>query len=208
MKIVGLSGAQGGGKTSLLNELEKRGWAVDRFKVSRAVQAQLGWETLGRVMDSFETMKEFQQEVWQQKFNNDLALSQTPGARTIDAKGHVILTERTFADIFSYTCLWSRKFLEAGHPQPHEVLDFLPPYSTKCAEAQNLVYSGVILLPLMDHIVFEDDTHRASREDVEEVYAGVQTFMAKRAGEIPLMTITAKTVSDRADEVETFLRKL
>jgi hypothetical protein len=32
--------------------------------------------------------------------------------------------------------------------------------------------------------------------------------MAKRAGEIPLMTITAKTVSDRADEVETFLRKL
>ena len=36
--LFGISGAQGAGKSTTLKELQKRGWVVDDFKVSRSVQ--------------------------------------------------------------------------------------------------------------------------------------------------------------------------
>jgi hypothetical protein len=206
MKVIGLSGAQGAGKSSMLKDLMARGWHLDEFRVSRAVQAQLGWDSLARVMDSPDTMVQFQEEVFKQKYEHDLELNELIGARSMDPKAHVILTERTFADIWAYTSMWTWRFHEQHKLTFNEAIRFLTPFTEKCAKAQAEVYSGVLLLPFMNHIVFEDDTHRASRADVDSVYEDVDIFVSRKTPVMRKLYITTQSVSDRADQVETFLR--
>jgi predicted ATPase len=201
-KVVGLSGAQGGGKSTLLSELCSRGYTVDAFKVSRAVQKQLGWETLERVMDSPQTMMTFQQEVWRQKYHNDKKLK--------GIGGDFILTERTFADIAAYTTSWTWKFVDKGDLSLTEASDFLTPYLGSCSRAQLEVYDAVLLLPFARGVVkWEADPHRASLDDADSVYESVVRFTEGRSFlSQPRFTITERRVLDRADQVETFLKGL
>lgn len=193
--LVGLSGAQGGGKSSLLKELAKRGWHVDDYRVSRAVQDALGWDSLDRVLDSFETMQSFQEEVYKQKFNREMYLKRQVGA---------ILTERTFADLAAYTQSWTWKFFPVDSMIPRSALRWLTDYIKNCQLAQNELYDGVLLLPLMDHVVFEDDPHRAKKEDAEEVYNFIGALSAMT--DMPKLVITQESIEDRATEVEDFLK--
>lgn len=227
MKVVGLSGAQGGGKSSLLIELENRRWRLDKFRVSRAVQAQLGWETLDNVMSSPQTMMEFQEEVFRQKYNHDLTLSvkgwhefegvgKQNGSITCEAdpehdhRNEFILTERTFADIWAYTSLWTWKFHEQGKLTFDESLKFLSSYTKKCADAQNLIYSAVMVLPYMpDVVAWVNDPNRAKREDVDTVFEDVERFVERKQPiDSKKLRINTKSVAERADQVETFLRSL
>lgn len=209
MKVVGLSGAQGAGKSTLLIELMNRGWKLDQFRVSRAVQAQLGWATLENVMSSTQTMMEFQNEVLEQKRNNDFNLLALEGARTIDEKGHIILTERTFADIVAYTNLWSWRLVDNGQMALSDAMEFLAAFTRKAADAHNSIYAGTLLLPMMSHVVWQEDPNRAAREDTEAVFEDIERFMMRKAHIAHRrLTITGKTVEERADQVETFLRTL
>ena len=199
MRVVGISGAQGGGKSSLLNELKGRGYEVDEFRVSRAVQAQLGWASLDRVMSSFETMTTFQEEVFKQKYENDLALAKIPSHG-------MILTERTFMDVYAYAQSWTWKFVDEG-------IDFevgsrwLSAYSRKCMSAQMECYAGTILLPLMDHVVFENDPHRAKKEDAARVYEEVASVAQRlKFSGHQSFVLSAKSIHDRADQVEGYLK--
>lgn len=209
MKVIGLSGAQGAGKSSMLNELRTRGWKLDEFRVSRAVQAQLGWDSLDRVMDSVDTMMEFQNEVFRQKYEHDLMLSTMSDDFRHDrdsSQNSVVLTERTFADIWAYTSMWTWRFHEQNKITFGDALAFLTPFTKKCAEAQAEVYSGVLLLPLMDHVLFENDTHRAARDDANTVFDDIDRFVDRKTSSMRKLYINTKSVSDRADQVQTFLR--
>lgn len=199
MRIVGISGAQGGGKSSLLNELKARGYTVDDFRVSRAVQAQLGWSSLDNVMESFDTMRAFQDEVFNQKYEQEMSYVN-------DGKPGMILTERTFADIFAYAQLWTWKLLDNGE-DPRKIMAWLGQYYKKCQQAQIECYSATILLPLMPHVVFEADPHRAKKEDTTRVYEEITRFMdlIKFQGH-PSFVISEKTIEARADQTEGFLK--
>lgn len=202
MIVVGLSGAQGGGKSSLLKELMARGWELDQFRVSRAVQEQLGWESLDRVMDSPETMIAFQEEVFKQKYEHDRALAN-------DGSDKIILTERTFADINAYTHAWMWKFVDQGKIGLQEAVKFLMSYTTHCQFAQRECYKATLLLPLMEHVVFEHDPHRAKQENAQTVYEEIERFIdAKMPIEYKRLVITCKTIEDRATQVENFLKTL
>jgi predicted ATPase len=201
MKVIGVSGAQGGGKSSLLVELEKRGWAVDKFRVSRAVQAQLGWATLDRVLESPQVMMEFQEEVFSQKYQHDYTLAQSDGG--------IVLTERTFADICAYTTHWTWELHYKGMWTIEAAGLFLREYTAKCAKAQRECYAGVLLLPLMSHIVWEADLNRAPRHTCELIYEGVERFTERRDFLLQKrFTINAHSVADRATQVEHFLESV
>jgi hypothetical protein len=209
MKVIGLSGAQGAGKSSMLKELMARRWKLDEFRVSRAVQAQLGWDSLARVMDAPETMIAFQNEVFRQKYDHDLYLALMSDDYRHDrdaSQNSVVLTERTFADIWAYTSMWTWRFHEQNKISFNDAIQFLTPFTEKCARAQAEVYSGVLLLPFMNHITFEDDTHRASRADVDSVYEDVDIFVDRKTPLMRKLYITTESVGDRATQVETFLR--
>lgn len=216
MKVVGLSGAQGAGKSTLLIELMARGWQLDQFRVSRAVQAQLGWDTLENVMSSPQTMMEFQNEVLRQKQNHDATLAIMVQASTVngltgptpDPKLEIILTERTFADIVAYTNQWAWRFVDDGRMTLGEAIGFLTDFTQRAARAQNEIYSATIMLPMMKHVVWEEDPNRAAQKDTESVMEDIERFMERKANMQKRFMITGKTVIERADQVETFLRTL
>lgn len=198
MKVIGVSGAQGGGKTTLLAEIKNLGYAVDDFKVSRAVQEELGWESLSQVTTSIDTMIDFQTKVLEAKANNDRRLKQ-------EGDG-VILVERTFADIYAYTCLWIKKLSEGNQKALFEGTEFMTLYSAKCLAYQEEIYDGVVLLPFMSHIAWVDDPKRASREDIDEVFMSVGSFALFTS--VPFMKIKTLSPADRAFEVTDFIRRL
>jgi predicted ATPase len=217
MRVIGISGAQGAGKSSLLIELKNRGWGVDNFRVSRVVQAQLGWESLDNVMQSWETMTAFQGQVYKQKYNHDIVLwakrsheFETYDMARTDQRNDIILTERTFADIIAYTNLWTWRHVDRGNVQLPTAVQWLYEYTKDANIAQRQLYEATILLPYMDEVItWQDDPNRAKKADNDKVYEDVVRFIeTKMTIDYPRFTITAKSVQDRADQVETYLKSL
>lgn len=200
-KIVAVSGAQGAGKSSLLAEMQSRGYKVDDFKVSRHVQEKLGAESLAEAVGSPYAMQHFQDEVYAHKFSRDALLA------TDEAS--IILTERSFSDIYCYTQEHTFRFIGEDRLDKRLALSWLTNYRKLCIEAQLKCYAGVVLLPLMPHVVWEPDRRRAPRHGAERVYEEMEIFCERSDFlRMPTLKITSITVSERADQLEKFLRKL
>lgn len=201
-KIVGVSGAQGAGKTTLLEELKLRGWVVDDFKVSRAVQAELGWTSLSQVTTDAETMTTFQEEVLRQKLQRERSLLSTSGVE-------VVLTERTFADVAAYATLWTWQLADEGKWKVEEGGTWLQGFVRRCVEAQRECYSAVVLLPYMSHIEWQHDANRASRGDTEYIFETIQQFMRNFDFiRLPKWLLTEETIEDRANAIERLLETI
>ena len=201
-KVVGLSGAQGGGKSTLLEGLKTVGWKVDDFKVSRAVQAQLGWASLNTVLDSPETMMQFQDEVLAQKLKRDQEL------RWGGTDG-LILTERTFADICAYTTYWTWELVDARKWTLSEGASWLHGYTARCVDAQKRCYDAVLMLPYMSHVVWNGDPNRASFASVNTIWENLERFTQKmELLPIPSFYLRSASTEDRVNEVDAFLRTL
>lgn len=197
-RIIGLSGAQGGGKSSLLNGLKAKGWVVDDFKLSRSVQVQLGWDTLDNATSSVKNMVQFQNTLFQVKKEHELANA----ARTdVD----VILVERTFADIAAYTYLWTKKLSLCSGWGSIKPNDFSYMFADMCASAQR-VYDINLYLPYMDCVLWEDDPRRAKREDVEYIDTTLWNFLTLRSpADTKVFQISTRSISDRVQQVHDFL---
>ena len=200
-KVIGLSGPQGGGKTTLLDGLKKEGLAIDDFKVSRQVQKELGWNSLENVLKSVGTMIMFQKKVADVKF----AREQENAARTdVDT----ILTERTFADIASYTQLWSWELAHARKWSIRDAIDFSIGFVDLCANRQR-VYDGNILLPAMPHILWQADPHRAAREHQEFITDQLDRFFeVKNPKDVPVFRITEGSIQGRINQATNWIKTL
>lgn len=200
MPLIGISGAQGAGKGTVLTALTEKQWKVDTFKVSRAVQEALGWSSLKTVYDSFDTMQHFQNEIFNKKLANDLVLRNQP---------EIILTERTFADIAAYTAFWTWELVQHGKVMMDEASTFLTSFTKRCANAQYDVYAGTVLIPLMPHmrqtIIDEADVHRADVKSADSIFDDVERFLETYVPYTPRLRISSETVNDRVIEIERFL---
>lgn len=200
-KVIGVSGAQGSGKTTLLEALRQDGLQVDDFKVSRSVQAALGWKSLSEVMSDPETMVLFQEEIFRQKRARETRLRQEEGPS--------VLTERTFADVDAYATLWAWEFVEARKWSVDAAIDWLSDFSKRCRLAQAECYAGVVLLPYMPHVEWQTDESRASRWSITPIWESIHRFMCTPdLHELPRFEITAHSVADRAAQVKSFMEQL
>lgn len=200
-KVIGLSGPQGGGKSTLLNGLAARDLfiTVDNFKVSRAVQASMGLDSLERVHETASMMVEFQEAVLKHKLEREQEL--------VEYDAHdFVLTERTFADIASYAQLWAWKLADQGKWDLKDAVAFNVDYGARCANAQN-VYSGNILLPFMPHIAWQADPHRASQKDVPFITEQLDRFFeSKNPKTVPVFRITEGSVQGRIDQAYNWIQ--
>lgn len=193
--IIGLTGPQGAGKSTLLTGLKQIGFTVDEFKVSRSVQRELGWDNLERVKDDPLSMMDFQNRIFEQKVKNEKNLASSP-----------VLTERTFADIFAYTKDWTTGFVNKNMLSVQDAINFLAEYRAKCIKAQLEIYDCVIFLPYMDHIVFEDDPHRAKSDSVQVIQDIMESFLTDTRTKNNIQySITHKSVQDRIKEATKFI---
>jgi predicted ATPase len=196
--IIGISGPQGSGKTTVLAALEQRGWKLDPYKASRQVQAQLEVLNLLDAIKTPEGMKMFQGLVLEQKCRN-LELMQ----RQLQDGEH-LLTERSFADIAAYAQLWSFELVDQRRWSFSEAMAFNIEFSMRCYTMQEKWFDRVIHLPRMPHIVEENDPHRAPAKMVDFIDEQLQSFY-KLQDRTATRVISALTVEDRADQIEYFI---
>jgi predicted ATPase len=200
-KVVGLSGPQGGGKTTLLNGLKDKGIYVDDFKVSRQVQKELGWDSLSNVLTDPKTMMQFQAKVRDVKYVRELE-------NKANTDYDIILTERTFADIASYTQLWCWELADSGKWEVQEAVEFLVSYVDMCKNNQN-VYSGNLLLPSMPHVAWQADPHRAEKAHIEFVTEQLDRFFdLAHPRNIPVFRITEGSVDGRINQTYEWIKTL
>ena len=204
--VIAISGPQGSGKGTLMSAVEKRHFDsgmktfyFDDFKVSRSVQQQLGITRLVEIEDDFNKMCKFQTMVLTQKVQslNELKYFHN------DAMDFII-TERSFIDIASYFQLWCMKQFNKGTISETQYFETVDVFSEMCYEAQHELIKMNVIVPMMDHIRFEVDPHRASEADLDDFYEIFMNHVVNTTTEYRF--ITAETIAARTDEFFNFFK--
>ena len=93
--LVAISGSQGSGKSTVLAELEKRGYEVVKRKSARSILDDWG-VTLNEVNEDHDLTIKFQAEITKRKFEDEMMKAMGP---------NLCFTERTHADLFIYALI-------------------------------------------------------------------------------------------------------
>lgn len=151
--LVAVSGTHGSGKSAILEGLSANSqFTIDTFKVSRAVQEELGVENLQDLLTSFYKMKDYQEKVFEYKWSHDSSL-----AKAEDSK--LVLTERSFFDIAAYTEIWVSRLNRTSEAQRAWFADF----KARCIDAQR-IYNGLVIVHAHPNIPFKLDPNRADEQ--------------------------------------------
>jgi predicted ATPase len=127
MSLIAVCGSQGQGKTTILSSLSEEGHNVVGYKTSRTILKEWGY-TLNEVNKDPELTKKFQDEILVRHHSNN-----------IDAinSDDIFFSERSYADIFTYTLLALGSF--------NEYSKWLNEYYEKCKIGQRS-YDAIIRL--------------------------------------------------------------
>ena len=154
----------------------------------------------GNVLEEVDTMISFQNMILERK----IARERLNASRSEP----YVLSERTFADIAAYTQLWTWELVHRGKWTVNQGLEFVVEYVETCSEYQH-VYEGIILLPYMSHVQFEDDKHRAKEEHVEFVTDQLERFLeVKTPRSVPVFRITESSVDGRINQASDWIKTL
>lgn len=201
--IVSISGVQGSGKSTLqeaLAEIQNPNLSIysDTFKVSRAVQQRLGYQTLNEAIATVDNFIKFQREIIHEK---DRSLSLLKSAIS-----DVALTERSFIDIAAYNHLWISKFVERGVLPVDEGIALSVEYTTRCLELQKYHFTSNIIVPKMAYVEYEFDPNRAD-ESLSDMFFEVYMNILMESGQQAFI-ISKQTVDDRVGEATKYLESL
>lgn len=199
VRFVGISGPQGSGKGSMMDAFQSMDTEFrclfDDFKVSRHVQKKMGFSSLQEATDTFEKMIAFQNAVLDEKSNSLEFLR--------NAVVDYVITERTFIDIGTYFELWCNKMVDAGELSESDSHSLSENFLAKCFKFQHHFFDTTIIVPMMDHIQFEDDPNRAKQNDVDLFYELFMKNCTSCGGKF--FNISAESINDRAIELRNFL---
>lgn len=195
-QIIGMSGAHATGKSATLefikNNIDATGnIKVDDYKVSRSVLKSLG-QTLEEATATAELTMSYQTKVLDaaRRHNYLLKLLEPQGDVTIN------LVDRSVADIYAYTRLWSEK--NSIDPVWFEK------FEAKCAELVS-AYDIIFLFPT-GKIPFVDDGVRAKEDTQSAVAQYIEEFLEKYAP--CYYELTTTSIEERAEEIESTIRIL
>lgn len=203
-RIVAVSGPQGCGKGSMISEIAEIDFSealnyffIDDFKVSRAVQKDMGVSSLMDIYTDMSVMLQFQNKVLDFKKDSLYELQQFVGR-------DFIITERSFLDIAAYFELWCEKQMQAGNITEDEFVDLTQNYAKKCYTHQKEFCDINVIIPMMDCVEFENDQHRANKDDIDRFYELLMKHV--EASGTRCFFVTEETVKDRAVQVINFLK--
>ena len=154
MKLIGFSGAQGQGKSTLISELQDRDayFMGVPLQTSRQLLAEWGY-TLAEVNKYMPLKIKFQEELL---LSHCASIESELGhIRNITGESDpdlAVMIERTFADVFTYALVSVGPF--------NEYSDWLNEYSERCMKAQELYFDNVIFLTGRTYVP-EDDGVRS-----------------------------------------------
>jgi len=136
--LFAVSGSQGSGKSSIINELQDRGFPIVKRKTSRSILKEWG-VTLSEVNNDRPLTVKFQDEILKRKFEDE-----RPAA--LDTS-RVYFTERTYADLFTYALIALGK--------DNEYSDWINDYFERCRQYQ-ATYNHIFYVPAGNFTVEHD----------------------------------------------------
>lgn len=141
--LVAISGSQGSGKSTILSELERRGYNTIRRKTSRSILNDWG-VSLQEVNNNPELTTKFQEEITNRKIYDESCARNS---------SELWFTERTHADLFTYA------LVALGKDNNYD--SWINQYYKKCIEA-NQIYNKVYYLRAGFFNVEHDGTRGAN----------------------------------------------
>ena len=185
MSLIAISGSQGQGKTTILSSLGEEGYKIVSHKTSRSILNEWGY-TLNEVHKSPELTKKFQDEILVRHHLNN-----------IDAinSDDLFFTERSYADIFTYTMFALGSF--------NEYNNWLNEYYEKCREGQRL-YDAVIRLGGRTFNV-SDDGVRSVNIHFTNAVDMVLEYYIKDFG-TPVLNVTVPNHNKRMDIIRQYIK--
>lgn len=145
MPLIAICGSQGQGKTTVLASLAEMGYNVIYPKTSRTILTEWGM-TLNEVNKSAELTKKFQDQILDRHHElNSVGIS----------SNEIYFTERSYADVFTYTILALGSF--------NEYSEWLDSYYDRCKELQS-IYDMVIKLGGREATVEDDGIRSVNKQ--------------------------------------------
>jgi len=142
--LVAISGSQGSGKSTIIQQLKGKGYSVIERKTARSILSEWG-VTLETVNTSFNLKQAFQDELLTRKYNDELEASLTD---------KIVFTERTYSDLFTYALI--------SFGQYNKYDEWVNAYAQKCAE-KSKIYSHVFYVKAIDDAIENDGVRSTNR---------------------------------------------
>lgn len=180
--LVAISGAQGSGKSTILAELEARGYPVVQRKTSRSILSDWS-KTLDEINDDPLLSMKFQDEILARKIADEQAAVE---------HDHLHFTERTYMDLFVYTLVNLGKF--------NAYSSWLDEYYEQCVEAQRS-YSKIFYLRsgmfnVVDDGVRGSNGHYSNMVDLLLLHYTQRSVNHSRVG-----IISTPDISERVNQI-------
>lgn len=182
--LIGFFGTHGVGKTTLCEELKRRGHAIDIASVPRAAQTRLGWPNLSPVTESEENMWAMQDMTLKLLIERDCRIRDSGVSTFVD---------RTPVDLAGYVKLWATR-LEWSIDQSR--YDAYMAALTQACDG----YSVQFFVPIRKEIPFVPQPNRgdeAGRELNQKFMEEFAILLPRQVYQLPQLAI-----SDRADFIE------
>lgn len=182
--IFAVMGSQGSGKTTVLEEMRKRGYRLIERKTSRSILQEWGF-TLSEVNNNRELTVRFQEEILRRKIQDEFF--------HYENSSDIVFTERTFVDLFTYALVALGK--------DNEYSSWLDDYYQRCKAAQAR-YSGIFYLQ-GGLFPVENDGVRAINQHYSKM---VDTVMSYTAADMtttcPVFNVSTRDLQERAEYIE------
>lgn len=180
---VGLCGAHGTGKSTILKAVKELGYPVNETQLSRTAQKALGWSSLAEAEKSEGHMWALQDAILAAMYDRDEAISKS---------GIITLVDRTPADVWGYLSLWVKRL------NGNVDMDRVRLYKQQC-RVMAAKYARHIIVPIRDEIQFVAEKNRADEESREFHAKAVEDFVI--GGGLPYSIIQTVAIEYRTIEV-------
>ena len=200
MNLIAMSGAHGTGKSATIDRIEVQlqkewqhyqGIAIDHFKVSRRVLAELGM-TLEQATANADITKTYQQKVLDAKIKRD---SLFKSLQVFSPTPNYTIVDRSIADIYAYTKLWCSKNNVDGN--------WFINFERDCINAMSM-YDIIFLFPT-GKFAFVDDGIRAKEDTQATIAKYTEEFIVAYAKNYHV--VESVSIDERANEILTTIKK-
>lgn len=188
--LIAISGSQGAGKSTLITQLQAKGYPVVERKTSRSILAD--WNvTLDDVNRDPELCVKFQEEITKRKFNDEWECIQSD---------QLYFTERTHTDLFVYALMNLGKL--------NEYNSWINFYHDVCLH-HNKLYAGIFYIP-GGQFKIEHDGVRGSNIHYAKMVDLTMSFYLEQMTPLTneIKYITMSDIDERVKFVEQSIKEL
>ena len=181
--LVAVSGSQGAGKSTILQQMLEMGYPVIQRKTSRSILSD--WNvTLDEINENADLTMKFQDEILKRKFMDE---------KDAIHSNQIVFTERTYADLFTYA------LVSLGKNNRFD--DWLNEYYLKCIKFQQS-YDQVFYLTAGHFTVVADGVRGANKHYSTMVDLAMREFTTQMTPGQRLNVISTPVLRERTTIID------